>query len=128
MVGMSGMTLSSGSTSTLPSIWFDSLNTRTFAEINLFCTLQAPSPQPKKGRRKSGLKPKKREGKGDEFLLQNGKQVQQESSTCYDCVIKVNLKTPDVTVETEEQYKTKVGMVKPDLILICQDSQDCDSH
>merc|ERR1719402_1966307 len=58
------------------------------------CTLQAPSPQPKKGRRKSGLKPKKREGKGDEFLLQNGKQV--------------NLKTPDVTVETEEQYKTKV--------------------
>jgi len=51
-------------------------------------------PQPKKGRRKSGLKPKKREGKGDEFLLQNGKQM--------------NLKTPDVTVETEEQYKTKV--------------------
>ena len=41
--------------------------------------LQAPSPQPKKGRRKSGLKPKKREGKGDEFLLQNGKQVQQEN-------------------------------------------------
>ena len=40
---------------------------------------QAPSPQPKKekGRRKCGLKPKKREGKGDEFLLQNGKQVQQ---------------------------------------------------
>ena len=39
---------------------------------------QAPSPQPKKekGRRKCGLKPKKREGKGDEFLLQNGKQVQ----------------------------------------------------
>ena len=71
--------------------------------------LQAPSPQPKKGRRKSGLKPKKREGKGDEFLLQNGKQVQQENWTCYDCVNKVNLKTPDVTVETEEQYKTKVG-------------------
>ena len=40
---------------------------------------QAPSPQPKKekGRRKCGLKPKKREGKGDEFLLQNGKQVQR---------------------------------------------------
>ena len=40
---------------------------------------QAPSPQLKKekGRRKCGLKPKKREGKGDEFLLQNGKQVQQ---------------------------------------------------
>ena len=42
---------------------------------------QAPSPQPKKekGRRKCGLKPKKREGKGDEFLLQNGKQVQRTS-------------------------------------------------
>ena len=39
----------------------------------------APSPQLKKekGRRKCGMKPKKREGKGDEFLLQNGKQVQQ---------------------------------------------------
>ena len=43
---------------------------------------QAPSPQPKKekGRRKCGLKPKKREGKGDEFLLQNGKQVQRRNS------------------------------------------------
>ena len=89
-----------------------------FCKILIICTLQAPSPQPKKGRRKSGLKPKKREGKGDEFLLQNGKQVQQESRTCYDCAIKVNLKTPDVNVETEEQYKTKVGMVKTDLIFV----------
>ena len=48
-----------------------------FCKILIICTLQAPSPQPKKGRRKSGLKPKKRESKGDEFLLQNGKQVQQ---------------------------------------------------
>ena len=30
----------------------------------------------------------------------------------------MNLKTPDVTVETEEQYKTKVGMVKTDLISV----------
>ena len=93
-----------------------------FCEILIiFCTLQAPSPQLKKGRRKSGLKPKKREGKGDEFLLQNGKQVQQETLgklNMFDCVIKVNLKTPDVTVETEEQYKTKVGMVKTDLIFV----------
>ena len=36
----------------------------------------------------------------------------------FDCVIKVNLKTPGVTVETEEQYKTKVGMVKTDLIFV----------
>ena len=92
-----------------------------FCKILIICTLQAPSPQPKKGRRKSGLKPKKREGKGDEFLLQNGKQVQQETLgklNMFDCVIKVNLKTPDVTVETEEQYKTKVGMVKTDLIFV----------
>merc|ERR1712218_694215 len=39
---------------------------------HVFVVPQAPSPQPKKekGRRKCGLKPKKREGKGDEFLLQ----------------------------------------------------------
>ena len=46
---------------------------------NMCVVQQAPSPQLKKekGRRKCGLKPKKREGKGDEFLLQNGKQVQR---------------------------------------------------
>ena len=76
---------------------------------------QAPSPQPKKekGRRKCGLKPKKREGKGDEFLLQNGKQVQRgnaEKNVYF--LFQVNLKTPDATVETEEQYRTKVGNLK----------------
>ena len=76
---------------------------------------QAPSPQPKKekGRRKCGLKPKKREGKGDEFLLQNGKQVQRgnaEKNVYF--LFQVNLKTPDATVETEEQYRTKVSKSK----------------
>ena len=72
---------------------------------------QAPSPQLKKekGRRKCGLKPKKREGKGDEFLLQNGKQVQRTiCPMIFYFLVQVNLKTPDATVETEEQYRTKV--------------------
>jgi mortality factor 4-like protein 1 len=66
---------------------------------HVFAVPKTPSPVPKKeqGRRKSGgLKPKRREatGRGDEFLLQNGKAV--------------NLKAPDGTVETEEQFRTKV--------------------
>ena len=65
----------------------------------MFAVPRNPSPVPKKeekGRRKAGAKPKKRdEGSGSEnFLIKNGKQM----SLC----------PPDSTVETEEQYKTKL--------------------
>ena len=66
---------------------------------HVFAVPRNPSPVPKKeekGRRKAGAKPKKRdEGSGSEnFLIKNGKQM----SLC----------PPDSTVETEEQYKTKL--------------------
>jgi len=65
---------------------------------HVFAIPKTPSPVPKKeerGRRKSGLKPKKREdNQSDEFLVKNGKQV--------------NIKPPDSTVESEEQFRTKL--------------------
>ena len=66
---------------------------------HVFAVPRNPSPVPKKeekGRRKAGAKPKKRdEGSGSEnFLIKNGKQM----SLC----------PPDNTVESEEQYKTKL--------------------
>lgn len=65
---------------------------------HVFAIPKTPSPVPKKenqGRRKSGLKPKKREDNHtDEFLVKNGKQV--------------NLMPPDSTVESEEQFRTKL--------------------
>lgn len=64
---------------------------------HVFAVPKTPSPVPRKdkGRRKAGLKPKRREESGgDAFLLQNGKQV--------------SLKAPDNTVETEDQFRTKM--------------------
>jgi len=65
---------------------------------HVFAVPKTPSPVPKKenqGRRKSGLKPKKREdNQNDQFLVKNGKQV--------------NLQPPDSTVESEEQFRTKL--------------------
>merc|ERR1712233_231620 len=65
---------------------------------HVFAVPKTPSPIPKKenqGRRKSGLKPKKRENnQNDQFLVKNGKQV--------------NLQPPDSTVESEEQFQTKL--------------------
>merc|ERR1719232_801697 len=66
---------------------------------HIFAVPKNPSPVPtkeEKGRRKAGAKPKKRdEGSGSEnFLIKNGKQM----SLC----------PPDNTVESEEQYKTKL--------------------
>ena len=66
---------------------------------HVFTVPRNPSPVPKKeekGRRKAGAKPKKRdEASGTEnFLIKNGKQM----SLC----------PPENTVESEEQYKTKL--------------------
>lgn len=65
---------------------------------HVFAVPKTPSPVPKKesqGRRKSGLKPKKREdNQTDEFFVKNGKHV--------------NLMPPDSTVESEEQFRTKL--------------------
>merc|ERR1719319_590099 len=62
---------------------------------HVFAVPQAPSPLPKdKGRRKNGLKPKRREGREGDFVLQGGKEM--------------SLKAPDATVETEEVFKAKV--------------------
>ena len=66
---------------------------------HVFAVPKNPSPIPKKeekGRRKAGAKPKKRDegGGAENFLIKNGKQM----SLC----------PPDNTVESEEQYKTKL--------------------
>ena len=65
---------------------------------HVFAIPKNPSPVPRKeekGRRKAGAKPKKREESGPEdFCVKNGKHL--------------SLTPPDNTVESEEQFKTKL--------------------
>ena len=65
---------------------------------HVFAIPKNPSPIPRKGergRRKAGCKPKKRdEGGTEDFCVKNGKQL--------------SVQPPDNTVESEEQFKTKL--------------------
>ena len=66
---------------------------------HIFAVPKNPSPVPKKeerGRRKAGIKPKKREEnhQTDDFLVKNGKHL--------------TLKSPDNTVETLEHFESKL--------------------
>ena len=65
---------------------------------HVFAVPKTPSPVPakeEKGRRKAGVKPKRRQGNScEDFCVQNGKQI--------------IVSPPDSTVESEEQFKTKL--------------------
>ena len=65
---------------------------------HVFAVPKTPSPVPakeEKGRRKAGCKPKRRQGNScEDFCVQNGKQI--------------IVSPPDSTVESEEQFKTKL--------------------
>lgn len=70
------------------------------ASEHVFAVPKTPSPVPKKeaksGRRKSGLKPTRRQDSQSEgeFLVKNGKEM--------------NIKPPDNSVESEEQFRAKL--------------------
>ena len=67
-------------------------------EQHVFAVPKTPSPVPareERGRRKAGSRPKRRQAENsDDFCLQNGKQI--------------IVSPPDSTVESEEQFKTKL--------------------